>query len=179
MAFFHVFSVQIPLLSLNASSSDWVCGFLLNWENLVWKSTATPPKVRGYGFEGNIQYLPCTFGHGFWDFGKKMARLSWFQVCLFCVCVLLTFLGSIVSTVQARGRGGFFEVRFPSKRPGQWHPTTSVHIQNIGLNYNCRSKAFYDHFIRIETTGGGRLSIFLIWEVKQFGRLEDLFSCFV
>ena len=103
------------------------------------------------------------------DFGileKKMAKLSWFQVCLFCVCVLLTFLGSIVSTVQARGRGGFFEVRFPSERPGQWHPTTSVHIQNIGLNYNCRPKAFYDHSIRIETKGDGRLSIFLIWEAK-------------
>ena len=96
-----------------------------------------------------------------------MAGLSWFQVCLFCVCVLLTFLGSIVSTVQARGRGWFFEVRFPSERPGQWHPTTSVHIQNIGLNYNCRPKAFYDHSIRIEAKGGGRLSIFLIWEAKR------------
>ena len=76
------FQCKFPLLSLNASSSDWVCGFLLNWENLVWKSTATPPKVRGYGFEGNIQYFPCTFTHGFWDFGKKWPDCHDFK----CVC---------------------------------------------------------------------------------------------
>ena len=73
---------KFPLLSLNASSSDWVCGFLLNWENLVWKSTATPPKVRGYGFEGNIQYFPSTFVHGFWDLGKKWLHCHDFK----CVC---------------------------------------------------------------------------------------------
>ena len=55
------------------------------------------------------------------DFGileKKMAKLSWFQVCLFCVCVLLTFLGSIVSTVQARGRGDSSKCGFPQNALG-------------------------------------------------------------
>ena len=101
--------------------------------------------------------------HGFWDFGKKWPDCHDFK----CVCfAFVSYWRSWAQLSQlfkqgGGGEGGFFEVRFPSERPGQWHPTTSVHIQNIGLNYNCRPKAFYDHSIRIQTKGGG---IFLIWE---------------
>ena len=108
---------KFPLLSLNASSSDWVCGFLLNWENLVWKSTATPPKVRGYGFEGNIQYLPCTFGHGFWDFWKKNGQTVMISSVFVLRLCLIDVPGLNCLNCSSKGEGGILRSAVSLKTP--------------------------------------------------------------
>ena len=108
---------KFPLLSLNASSSDWVCGFLLNWENLVWKSTATPPKVRGYGFGGNIQYLPCTFGHGFWDFWKKNGQTVMISSVFVLRLCLIDVPGLNCLNCSSKGEGGILRSAVSLRTP--------------------------------------------------------------
>ena len=75
--------------------------------------------MRGYGFEGNSQYFPSTFGHGFWDFGEKNGQTVMISSVFVLRLCLIDVPGlNCLNCSSKGGRGDSSKCGFPQNALG-------------------------------------------------------------